>query len=179
MKVIVLEEHGYYSAALGFSLSYNTTIERAFEILPKFAFGKSGERKFLESIMLWLQVTSSRSVWQEADTYRIATKQSESTMHTLHKRPLTEEDWEYPLPDGMLKIVNEQRLRFLNKEIKKYQFKNCLPEGFLQTRVWCMSYKTLQNIYEQRHNHELPQWGEFLTSVLQQIYHPEFVVKGE
>ena len=73
MEVIKLEECGYKWAALGFSLSYKSTIERTMQILPKYAFSKPGEAKFLESIYLWLDVTAPRFFWQEADTYIFAT----------------------------------------------------------------------------------------------------------
>ena len=53
--------------------------------------------------------------------------------------------------------------------------KSVLPEGFLQRREWCMSYKTLKNIHSQRKNHKLPHWRMFLEQVLKGISHPEFV----
>ena len=34
--------------------------------------------------------------------------------------------------------------------------KKRLPEGFLQTRMWCMNYKTLRNVILQRRSHRLP-----------------------
>ena len=176
MKVTLLKECGYEEAVYGFSLSYNSTIERTKQILPKYAFGRSGERKFLESIYVWLDVTAPRFIWSEADTYRISTKQSESTMHTLHKRPLIMEDFEYELPENMLDIVNRQRIKFLNKEITKGKFKSCLPDGYLQTREWCFNYGILQNIYNQRHDHELEEWHYFLDVILKNIEHPEFIV---
>jgi hypothetical protein len=177
MQVNKLEEHGYESAVYGFSLSYNTSIERTKKILPKYAFGIPGESKFLESIILWVEVNTSRALWSEMDTYRISTKQSESTMHTLGKRPLVMEDFEYPLPEGMLEIVNNQIILYKEKKIKKHQLKNSLPEGFLQKRVWCFSYKTLQNIVNQRKDHIMPQWNEFIDQLISQIDHPEFIIK--
>jgi hypothetical protein len=178
MLVKKLKEAGYEESALGFSLSYNSTIKRAMEIMPKYAFGKPGESKFLESIFVWLDVDASRTTWSEMDTYRISTKQSESTMHTLGKRHLTQEDFEYPIPEEMLAIVNYHIDKYKNKEIKKYQLKNILPEGFLQRIIWCFSYKTLQNIYSQRFDHELPQWHIFLDTIIQSIDHPEFIVRN-
>jgi hypothetical protein len=114
MQVRLLSEHGYEESALGFSLSYNTNIERAKELFPKYAFKQGGENKFLESIIIWLDVTAPRFWWQEADTYRISTKQSESTMHTLCKTELTEDDFEYSIgKDYLLKltytVVQKQR----------------------------------------------------------------------
>ena len=55
------------------------------------------------------------------------------------------------------------------------KIKKKLPEGFLQRRMWKMSYKTLRNIILQRHNHVLPHWPKFIEDVLKQVDHPEFL----
>ena len=182
MKTIVLNEAGYEQAVQGFSLSYHSSIERAIELLPVYAFKGDGENKFLESIMLWLGVQAPRFWWQEADTYRVGTsKQSESTMHTLCKRELTQEDFEMPLEKDALANLNkliENYKQQTNPTMKNYCFrilKNSLPEGFLQERIWLLSYKTLQNMYKQRVNHRLSQWQGFFAAVLRQIEHPEFI----
>lgn len=184
MKIQVLSEHGYEESALGFSLSYNSTTERAKAILPKFAFGKPGENKFLESIYVWLDVTAPRFWWQEADTYRLSTKQSASTMHTLMKEKLDNYDFEYPIEENYLEYLNNHIIIYKNaknipgENLNDYLLgiKNQLPEGFLQRRIWVMNYKVLQNIYNQRKDHRLPQWHIFLDSILSQIEHPEFIV---
>ena len=184
MKVIKIKEYGYDEAVLGFSLSYNTSIERVKQILPRYAFGIPGENKFPEQIMLWVDVTAPRYWWQEADTYRVGTsKQSESTVHTITKKLLNQSNFEYPIEEHGLETLNEFIDDF-REEVdvsKKYELftriKNHLPEGFLQRRIWMFSYKTLQTIYIQRYSHRLPQWKHFLNLLLEQIEHPEFIVK--
>lgn len=186
MKIAKLAEYGYEEAALGFSLSYNTSIERTKQILPKYAFGIPGESKFLESIQLWFDVTAPRFWWQEADTYRVgSSKQSESTMHTICKNALDYEDFEYPIDDYLIHILNKLISSYKNEpdKLKRLflfqQIKNNLPEGFLQRRIWNFNYKTLQNMYNQRRNHRLPQWKVFLDKILETVEHPEFITKGE
>lgn len=185
MKVTKIKETGYDEAVLGFSLSYNTSIERVKQILPKYAFGIPGEGKFLEQMLLYVDVIAPRFWWSEADTYRVGTcKQSESTMHTIAKKFLTQDNFEYPIFDVTLVKLNELITQYkteTDREVKAGLFigiKDNLPEGFLQRRVWMFSYKTLQNIYYQRYNHRLPQWKYFCDSLLMQIEHPEFIVKG-
>jgi hypothetical protein len=185
MKILKIKECGYNEAVLGFSLSYNTSIERTEQILPKYAFGIPGESKFLEQIVIWLDVEAPRFYWQEADTYRVGcSKQSESTMHTICKKPLSNYNFEYPVLGDMIDDLNSWIELYKNstKEQKQAIFlviKNNLPEGFLQRRIWMMNYKTLQNIYNQRKNHKLPQWQYFLNTVLEQIEHPEFIKQGD
>lgn len=177
-----LYECGYEEAALGFSLSYKTSIDRAKAILPKYAFGVPGENKFLESIIVYLDITAPRYWWQEFDTYRVGvTKQSESTMHTLTKRPLQIDDFEF---------ITDEYLVYLNKLIEDYKnadkdtrteklilLKSSLPEGFLQRRIVCTNYKTLQNIVIQRSNHRLPHWKTFISFLLENLEHPEFLIQ--
>lgn len=186
MKVSVIGEFGYDQAALGFSLSYNSTPDRAKKLFQSFAFGIPGENKYLEQIILWVDVSAPRFWWAEFDTYRVGTsRQSESTMHTITKRLLNQNDFEYPLDADYLWEINNQINWFNDKgnsqgDKKEYflSIKNMLPEGFLQRRVCVFSYKTLQNIYIQRYKHKLPQWKQFLDSLLLQVEHPEFIVQN-
>jgi len=177
VKVSVLRESGYEEAVLGFSLSYNSTIDRTKQILPKYAFGVPGEGKFLESIFMWIDVTASTKFWVQADTYRISTKQSESQMHTLSKKVLTNEHFEYPLPDSILDYLNESIEQYKRKEIDVEELTCRIPQGYKYRRVWVLSYKTLQNMYWQRKSHKLKSWKYFLETVLSQLEHPEFIVK--
>lgn len=184
MNVNVLKECGYEEAVVGFSLSYNSTIERTKEILPKYAFGIPGENKFLEQIYLWVDITAPRFFWQEFSTYRVGTtSQSESTMHTVTKHPLTQENFETEIEQPVLSILNKYIKNYKNSDYahrKNYFFtmlKNSLPEGFLQRRIVTLNYKSLQNIYNQRKDHKLFQWHSFLEKVLEEIEHPEFIIK--
>lgn len=186
MKVTVLSEHGFEEALLGLSLSRNQTVERMKEIAVKKAFGESGEAKFLEFIYIWVDITAPRYWWQEADTYRLSSKQSESTMYSLCKSKLTLDKFEY---NEYTKDITEKQIEMLNELVSQYSeskesgackklklaIKQALPENFLQRRIWCMNYKTLQNIYNQRKNHFLPEWKIFLESVLKSISHSEFI----
>ena len=181
MEVKILKEYGYEESVLGFSLSYGTTIERAKEILPKYAFGNQpGERKFLRVIELWLDVNFPRLIWPEADQHKIATTTlSESTVHTLGKRTLNQNDFIIPIDSRMLDVVNEKILQFQNKQIDILALKTHLPEGFLQRRIWHKNYANLQNLVQQRTNHKVSLWNTFIEEVLSQIQHPEFIKPPE
>jgi len=186
MKVMKLSEYGLEESALGFSLSYNSNPERAKQIFPKYAHGIPGEGKFLESIITFWDVDAPRYWWQNSDTYRVGTtKQSESTMHTITKRVLTQDDFERPIFENTLIQLNNLILSFQiekDKDIKKEIFdeiKNNLPEGFLQRRIWMLTYKTIQNIVYQRSSHRLGEWRHFIEVVLSSIEHPEYIIKKE
>lgn len=180
MNVKVLSEHGYFESALGFSLSYNTTVERAMEILPKYAFRNNGENKFLRSMQVWLDINAPRFMLTELDTYKVSTvRLSASTMHTLSKTPFNNIMFEYQLEPCELESLEKYRQQYLNKEISMGKFKSRLPEGFLQRIVLNCNYATLQNMYFQRKSHKLSEWHYFLEETLSQIEHPEFIVPPE
>jgi len=174
MQVTVLDEYGYDLALLGLSLSYKQDTERMPEVARRLAFKGGGHNKFLESIMLWLDITAPRYWWQQFDTYRVGvTKQSESTMHTMTKRPLTQEDFEHSIPAETLAHLNQ-----LIAEKDWKQVKWLLPESFLQRRIVCLSYMALQRMIRQRATHKLEEWHAFIDQVLEQTEHPELLKKG-
>jgi hypothetical protein len=180
MKAVVRLEAGYQPALFGMSLShsldseYGEVTENQESRASKLAHQQGGHNKFLESIMLWVDVTAPRYWWQQADTYRISSKQSESTMHTITKKPLAQEHFEHPVPDLIIDLLNG-----LIQEKNWEEAKHLLPESFLQRRMWLMSYKTLQNIIYQRGAHKLPEWKAFISQVIEQVEHPEYLRKPE
>lgn len=175
MELIVtkLEEAGHKSALIGLALNKNQPLDKMVNVSQILCNKDYGHNKFLEHMYVWLLVKAPRYWWQDADTYRMSSKQSQSTTHTLLKRPLTIDDFED-------KCVIPETLTVLNMCINSKDFlgaKKVLPEGFLQTREWCLSYKTLANIFVQRKNHKLPHWHEFIKQVLQQVEYPELLSK--
>jgi hypothetical protein len=163
MQVEVLKEEGLREALVGLSLSYNQSIERMDKIAHRLARKDGGHNKFLESICVWLDVSASLAFWGQFDTYRIGvTKQSESTMHTLGKRAL--------VPSDFARFISTRELNALNRDIgfaaSKGEAKYLLPQSFIQRRVVCTNYKTLRNIYQQRHQHKLVEWQEFCVDIL-------------
>jgi len=183
LKVKKLLEAGRDEALHGMSMSHGLHVKlideeertrRKENRAEQLALMQGGHNKFLEHIMIWLEVTAPRYWWQQADTYRIASKQSESTMHTILHRHLTPEDFIDPPPDTWIADLNK-----LIDEKNLDRVKRWLPEGFLQTREWLMSYKTFQNIWNQRKKHKLAEWQDFLEKVLGQLEHPEYVTGEE
>jgi len=179
----IMEEQGYLQALYGLSLSYNQSINKMKE-LSKILFKKDGgHNKFLESIQIWLDINMPRYWWQEFDTYRVGvTKQSESTMHTLFKKELTQNDFIESIYEDTLKNLNSNIIWYneaTTKEAKNYwfrQIKRNLPEGFLQKRVVCTNYKVLRNIIQQRNHHRLAEWQFFISYIQDNCKYKEFLV---
>ena len=183
MKINIIETSGENTALFGIGLSYGITstyksctalhiysdlYNKLLKTADTLAHKQGGHNKFLESINISLDITAPRYWWSEFDTYRVGvTKQSESTIHTITKRTLTQGDFQQPIDEFHLTRINYLIDRY-NREgspsIKNSIFakiKNNLPEGFLQRRIVVLNAKTLQNIIAQRINHRLPEWKQF------------------
>jgi hypothetical protein len=167
---MILSEHGYEEAMLGLSLSYNTSIDRAKEVALKLAHKQGGHNNFLESIYVWLDIRMPRYWWVQMDSYRMKAQSSESTMHTLLKKELTQENFVEHIPETLL-----QHLNWLIEIKDLRRTKRMLPEGFLQRRIVCVSYKTLQNIVRQRETHKLEEWEAFIEVLREEIKYKEFI----
>lgn len=194
MNLTKLKEAGWEEALLGMSLSYYDHANdlhswwqqqkpKAVKRAAKLALmgGASGESKFLESIQVWLFIQSTRGFWQEFDTYRVGmTKQSASTMHTLSKRAVTSDDFSPHTHPKTIAAFNTRLEDFKNPDHPAHKcittLKDNLPEGWLQERVVCTNYKVLQHIYHQRHKHRYKYWPDMMSSLIQQLDHPEYII---
>ena len=176
MRMQLLKHAGTSEALLGLGLSYGLTSdydcwqdvpdeiqERVACVAKKLAGKGGGEDKFLRMMQYWWDIKASRYLFQEIDQYRVGvTTQSESTIHRIMHRELTQQDFERP--------ISHPYLYHLNLLIKKYketkdkelflQLKNDLPEGFLQRRIWQLSLAQMLNIYRQRKAHRLQEWRQ-------------------
>ena len=172
MKIYDIEEHGFDRAMRGLARSYNQRVESMPEVALKLGPKDLGHNKFLESIVVWFEVEAPRFWWSEMDTYRVGiTKQSDSTMHTLTRQPLTQKNFEYPILSSYLSALNDMiRMKFPIQEIK-----SALPDGFLQGRSICTSYKVLRNIILQRWNHKLPQWQLFCFTLITELEYIDYM----
>lgn len=174
MEVIVMCEQGYQQALTGLALRKNKSMEEAEYSILRYANLEDGHDKFLESMVVWLDVTAPRYFWQQFDKIRIGVStQSESTMHTLKRGDLKQENFE----GG----INDLYLRFLNKLIEEgllEEFKKHLPESFLQRRIVCTDYKTLKRIVQTRDKDKLIEWKKFINCVLRQLSHSELIMNG-
>jgi hypothetical protein len=131
----------------------------------------SDHRKFLRQIMVWWNISIPRYIWQELDTYKVATvRNSCSTMHKLRSRDLKPCDFqdEDVHPD-VLQAQNIMGKAYREKSPCGYglitgidllaHMKRRLPEGFLQMATYSFSYETALNMYRSRHNHRMSEWS--------------------
>ena len=144
----------------------------------------SSDRKFMRMIHVQADVTAPLFLWKELDTYKVGTvANSCSTMHTIHKKEFTLDDFSHEhltttgieLLEETIDLLNDWRDWYIHydewhhvitKEItsKKqvwWQMIQLLPSSFNQMRTIDLDYETLFSIYHQRKNHKLDEWRDF------------------
>lgn len=159
----------------------------------------SPDRKFLRMIHVSIDITAPLYWWKEMDQYKVSTvTDSCSTMHKIHSRDLTLEDFSYEhlyssnveLLKTTIKCINDSRRDFINrtdaypevnefnKDIKKldwWQMIQLLPTSYNQLRTWDGNYETLMSMYFQRRHHKLDEWHTFCNWILTLPYMKEFL----
>ena len=127
-------------------------------------------RKFLRMITVYADITAPLYWWKEFDTYKVGTvANSCSTMHTIHKRDLTMDDFsidenatEYYI--GVTIDLNALRRKYcVTKDIETFRtLIGLLPSSYNQKRTVMLNYEVLANIYKSRQGHKLKEWHEFI-----------------
>ena len=187
MRVWLMKEFGYEEALFGLGLSYGkvsgyATPEEAMqhdewsrlcELAPTIAlYGAGGHDKFLRQIGVILDITAPLYWWKQMDTYKVGTvAQSESTMHTLMKNPVTNDCFESgQVPDFYVNFLEN-----LRQDGDFVKLNACLPQSWLQRRIWTGNYAVLKNIVLQRENHKLSEWKFFFDALFPVLGHPELL----
>lgn len=172
---------------------YNLAIvgPKDLDLAQRMIKGGPEEAKFLRQIFVSMDITAPIFWWKEMDTYRVSTTTNScSTMHTIHKNPITEEMFSFSdfnfNQDMIYEIVNIceiLRQRYNKTKDKSYwrALVEILPMGFNQKRTWTANYQVLRNIYFQRRNHKLKEWHEFCSMITECLpYGKELICyKGE
>lgn len=145
-------------------------------LMKKLIKAGSDHRKFMRQIFVSVDITAPLYWWKEFDTYKVATvSNSCSTMHKIHDKEFTLEDFSYENLSGpslsILKIVindlNCSRKAFIGEceDIPKgrksewWDMIQLLPTSYNQRRTITLNYETLYNIYGSRRNHKLDEWS--------------------
>ena len=183
----------------GVQFSYFKIGEKDMKLCKNLIKAGSSDRKFLRMIHVQADVTAPLYMWKQIDQYRIGvTTNSTSTMHTIHKRDLTIDDFSHehlisdePVPCKVVSskqslmvqiyILNKYREMYLEYKDKEYwwQIIQLLPSSFNQMRTIDLNYETLFSIYHQRKGHKLDEWREFCKWIETLPYMKEFLGLGE
>ena len=174
--------------------------EKDMELCKNLIKAGSPDRKFMRMIHVQADVTAPLYLWKEFSTYKVGTTTNScSTMHTLHKRDLTLDDFSHEhlsersleFLQNLIDEINRNRSLYVKGfkgvpgdnacDVKPYdkaywwQMIQLLPSSFNQMRTIDLNYETLINIYFQRRHHKLDEWVEFCKWVITLPYMEEFI----
>lgn len=141
-------------------------------LMQRLVHAGSSHRKFMRMIPVYCDVTAPLYWWKQMDTYCAGvTKNSCSTMHKIHAKPFTLDDFSHDMlsPESLgalqatVDFLNEQRERYLKSKDKRdwYQLIQLLPSSYEQMRSKMFSYETLHKIWHERKDHKLNEWHMF------------------
>lgn len=191
MEVVLQEVHGFKPATIAVRLSFNsqgssTQVKESkgwyisgddHALLLKLIKNGDSHAKVMRFVQAYLDIKAPRYWWQEFTTYCVGvTTMSESSVHTITKRELTEDDFEDGMDEVILRRLNNIRdLDFYDTQNNRMRaMKHILPESFLQRRIVNLNYQVLRHIYMDRKGHRLPEWKIFLDFI-NTLPFPEFI----
>ena len=148
--------------------------------LTKASRFNAAHAQFLTGIVVNFDLTFSNKAWIEAERYRFLNfVSSQSTMHCITKFGLRNQCNEY-VDERIITIVqeyidlynsltaqDEETIEFKKNLYLKILYN--LPSGFQLTARMTTNYRCLLNIYNQRHDHRLPEWREFCNQLLKEL----------
>lgn len=157
-------------------------------LMKKLASAGSDHAKYRRMIIVYADITAPLYFWKEYDTYKVGTvANSCSTMHKIHEKEFTEEDFSIenlmdldinPLKERQevpcmhnfaqcmkwtIHELNLARKLYLATKDKKYwwQMIQLLPSSYNQRRTVMLNYEVLANQYKSRKNHKLDEWHDY------------------
>ena len=148
--------------------------------LTKASRFNTAHAQFLTGVVVNFDLTFSNKAWIEAERYRFLNfVSSQSTMHCITKFGLRKQCNEY-VDERIITIVqeyidlynsltaqDEETIEFKKNLYLKILYN--LPSGFQLTARMTTNYRCLLNIYNQRHDHRLPEWREFCNQLLEEL----------
>ena len=161
--------------------------------------------KFMRMITVTLDITAPMYWWKEASTYKVGTvRNSCSTMHTIHKKEFTLDDFScehlddewfdvdslgytdnseirsITLLELIVEVLNVYRKKYLKTKNKNdwWQMIQLLPSSYNQRSTVQLNYAVLRNIYHARKDHKLDEWRDFCKWIEEELPYSELITMG-
>lgn len=166
-------------------------------LMMKLANGGPVHAKYRRMIVVYMDITAPLYWWKEFDTYKVGTvANSCSTMHKIHSKEFTLDDFSYEhldirtkvIMEDIIKALNDYRKLYINYNPDDFEIKGCpdkkliwwqmiqlLPSSYNQKRTVMMNYEVLQNLYKHRLNHKLDEWND-LCEVIKDLPYSEIFI---
>ena len=131
----------------------------------------SGHVSFAKGIVVNMDITFTNKAWIEFQRYHFADIiTGMSTMHRISKFDLDEAFNEYVDPQ-IIERLKELQETYLESKSKEDYLKllYSTPAGLEMTGRVTTNYLQLMNMWQQRHNHRLPEWRQFCDELLEKL----------
>ena len=161
--------------------------ENDLDLARRLAHAGSDHRKFLRQIFVSVDITAPLYWWKEFDTYKVGTvANSTSTMHKIHAKPFSREDFSCDRMDGgalaaldaLIAYLEAERVKFVENKENRQPWHNIiqlLPSSYNQMRTVTMNYENLINIYYARRSHKLAEWHVLCDWILSLPYAKDLI----
>lgn len=172
------------------SFEFGIIGENDLQLAKSLAVAGADHAKFMRMITVTMDITAPLYWWKEFDTYKVGTvKNSCSTMHKIHDKPITLEDFSiehlycwgddekpFQIMMDLCDCINEYRERYLASGDKDdwWQMIQLLPSSYNQKATVQVNYAVLRNMYRSRKHHKLDEWAQFCKK-LEELPCPELI----
>lgn len=141
------------------------------DLMQRLCKGGPVHAKFRRMITVYVDITAPLYWWKEFDTYKVGTTANScSTMHKIHAKPFTLDDFSHEhlnafnraILESIINTMNLDRQMFIDTNDKSHwhQMIQMLPTSYNQLRTVELNYEVLHNIYHSRLHHKLDEWHE-------------------
>ena len=129
----------------------------------------SGHVSWAKGVVVNMDITFTNKAWIELQRYHfIDIITGQSCMHRISKFDLDKAFNEYVDPHIIIHLKAIQKEYLDNPTPENYlKLLYSTPSGILLTGRVTTNYLQLMNIYQQRHNHRLPEWRLFCQELLE------------
>ena len=158
------------------------------KLLSNLAHAGPDHGKFLRMITVTVDITAPLYWFKEFDTYKVGTvANSCSTMHKIHAKEFTLDDFSHEHLDDWCNNLLEQTIsglnfyrdKFLDTECKAHwwQMIQLLPTSYNQKRTVMLNYQVLKTMYNARRHHKLDEWRNF-CDFIKTLPYSELIIDG-
>ena len=159
------------------------------ELMRKLNVAGSAHAKYKRMMWVYCDIVAPMYWWKEWDTYLHTVRNSCSTMHKIHSKEFTLDDFSCEhlingsskiILKGVIDLINQYRNQFLDTNNKEYwwQMIQLLPSSYNQRSTVMMNYETLTAMYRWRRTHKLDEWQTFCDWI-ETLPYAELITGGE
>lgn len=154
------------------------------DLMKRLRDAGTDHRKFMRMISVSCDILAPLYWWKEFDTYKVGTTANScSTMHKIHAKEFTLDDFSYDhlypnsilVLTGIIDELNRCRESYLktNERDDWWQLIQLLPSSYNQKRTVMLNYEVLANMYHSRKFHKLDEWREFCKAMAEELPYSE------